>query len=330
MNIPQSLEMKLTFLVFTILVAVVISGAVSAGLEAPEQNYLSAYVVENGYSFTGYASIQDTADNYETMDGNHIELETGIHEEQVVVNKNLTFTGMGANPEDTVIQAYNDNGGTVTIATGISVVLENLSIWNYGTGPVIVNNGQLTIINCIVNGTYVANEVTGTAAGGAESPEGTTAPEDTTTIPEETIIVPEDTTIIPEETIIVPEDTTTIPDDTIIVPEDTTITPEETIIVPEDTTTIPEGTTTEITETMLMTSEDGTTTTDTTGTTETTADTAVLMGETSTEPTTEGLTTGDAAETTNPTTDPGIPLASLASGMLMLMGGTVVSGRKHH
>ncbi|MBI4813870.1 MAG: hypothetical protein HY802_06130, partial [Methanobacterium sp.] len=245
MNIPQNLEMKLTFLVFTLLVAVVISGAASAGLEAPEQSYSSAYVVENGYSFTGSASIQDAADNYETMDGNHIELETGIHEEQVVLGKNLTFTGMGANPEDTVIQAYNDNGGTVTIATGMSVVLENLSIWNYGTGPVIVNNGQLTIINCIVNGTYVANEVTGIAAGGTESPEGTTAPEDTTTIPEDTIT-----------------------------------TPEETTVIPEDTSAIPEGTVTETTEIMLMTSEDGTTITDTTGTTETTAGTAVLMGET--------------------------------------------------
>ena len=235
MNIPQSLEMKLTFLVFTILVAVVISGAVSAGLEAPEQNYLSAYVVENGYSFTGYASIQDTADNYETMDGNHIELETGIHEEQVVVNKNLTFTGMGANPEDTVIQAYNDNGGTVTIATGISVVLENLSIWNYGTGPVIVNNGQLTIINCIVNGTYVANEVTGTAAGGAESPEGTTAPEDTTTIPEGT------TTEITETMLMTSEDGTTTTDTT-----GTTETTADTAVLMGETSTEPttEGLTT--------------------------------------------------------------------------------------
>ncbi|MDY9922930.1 hypothetical protein, partial [Methanobacterium sp.] len=194
MNIPKNLQMKITFLVFAFLVAVVLSGAASAGLEAPEQSYPSAYVVENGYSFTGSASIQDAADNYETMDGNHIELETGIHEEKVVLGKNLTFTGMSTNPEDTVIQAYNDNGGTVTIATGMAVVLENLSIWNYGTGPAIVNNGQLTIINCIVNGTYVANEVTGTAAGGTETPE------ETTIIPEETTIIPEETTIIPEET----------------------------------------------------------------------------------------------------------------------------------
>jgi len=322
MNIPQNLQMKLTFLVFTLLVAVVISGAASAGLEAPEQSYPSAYVVENGYSFTGYASIQDAADNYETMDGNHIELETGIHEEQVVVNKNLTFTGMGANPEDTVIQAYSDNGGTVTIATGMSVVLENLSIWNYGTGPAIINNGQLTIINCIVNGTYVANEVTGTAAGVTETLE-------------ETIIIPEGTTTTPEGTTTTPEGTTTTPEGTTTTPEGTTTTPEDTTTIPEDTIT-PEGTATETTGIMLVANEDGTTDTDTTRTTEITAGTAVLMGETSTgttttEPTTTtGSTTDNAAGTTNPTTDPGIPLASLASGMLMVMGGTVVSGRKHH
>lgn len=261
MNIPKNLQMKLTFLVFTFVVAVVISGAASAGLVLPEQSYTSAYVVETGYSFTGPASIQDAADNYETTDGNHVLLQPGNHDEQVVVTKNLTFTGMGTNPEDTVIRGYNDNGGTVTIATGVSVIMENLTIWNYGNGQVIINNGQLTLINCIVNGTYVANEVSGAAAGG----------------------------------------------------------------------TVTEGTTT---ETMIMTSEDGTTSaTGTTGTSETIAATAVAMDGTSTgtttEPaTTESPTTGDAAGTTNPATDPGIPLASLASGMLMVMGGTVVSGRK--
>lgn len=259
MNIPQNLQMKLSFFVFMILVAVVISGAASAGLVLPEQSYTSAYVVETGYSFTGPASIQDAADNYETTDGDHILLQPGNHDEQVVVTKNLTFTGMGTNPEDTVIRGYNDNGGIVTIAAGVSVVMENLTIWNYGSGPVIVNNGQLTILNCMVNGTYVANQVTGAAAGG----------------------------------------------------------------------TLPEGTT----ENMLMTSEDGTTIA--TGTTQTLAAEAVTMDGTSTgstttnEPTTtETPAMDNVTGTTNPASDPGMPLASLASGMLMVMGGTVVSGRK--
>jgi len=251
--------MKLSFLVFTLLLAVVISGAASAALQLPEQSYTSAYVVETGYGFTGLASIQDAADNYETMDGYTVQLEVGNHEEQVVASKNLTFTGMGANPEDTVIQAYSDDGATLTIAPGVAVVLENLSIWNYGSGQPIVNNGQLTIINCIVNGNYVANEVTGAAAGGTT--------------------------------------------------ETTTDTPTETIL--------------------LMASEDGTT--EVTGTSGTTEGTTEVMDETPTETTTtEGTTdtTGDTEGTTT-NSDPGIPLASLASGMLMVMGGTVVSGRKH-
>ena len=256
MNKTKNLQTKFCFMVFTLVIAVVISGAASAALQLPEQSYTSAYVVETGYSFTGPASIQDAADNYETMDGYTIQLEAGSHDEQVVINKNLTFTGMGANPEDTVIQAYSDDGATVTIAPGVAVVLENLAIWNYGSGQAIVNNGQLTIINCIVNGNYVANEVTGTAAGGT---------------------------------------TETTPDTN--------------------------------TETMLMTSEEGTTlvTGTTEGTTEVMDETPT--GTTSTETSPE--TTGDTEGTTTTNSDPGIPLASLASGMLMVMGGTVVSGRKH-
>ena len=264
MNKTHNLQMKLSFLVFTLLLAVVISGAASAALQLPEQSYTSAYVVETGYSFTGSASIQDAADNYETMDGYTVLLEPGNHDEQVVVNKNLTFTGMGANPEDTVIQAYSDDGATLTIAPGMAVVLENLSVWNYGSGQAILNNGQLTIINCLVNGTYVANEVTGAAAGGTT--------------------------------------TETTPDTT--------------------------------TETMLlMASEDGTTEITGTieGTTEVTGSslTTEVMDETPTTTGTSTDTTGDTEGTTTTNSDPGIPLASLASGMLMVMGGTVVSGRKH-
>jgi len=261
--------MKLSFLVFTLLLAVVISGAASAALQLPEQSYTSAYVVETGYSFTGSASIQDAADNYETMDGYTVLLEPGNHDEQVVVNKNLTFTGMGTNPEDTIIQAYSDDGATITIAPGVAVTLENLTVWNHGTGPAIENNGVLTIINCFINGNYIANEVSGMAAGGTtETPEETTPTES-----------PEETTL--------------------------TETPEETGLT---------------TETMLLTSEEGTTT----GTTDSTE----VMGETFTTGTEDTFTT--STEETTTTNDPAIPLASLASGMLMVMGGTVVSGRKHH
>jgi len=118
-------------------------------------------VVENNYSFTGPASIQDAADNYETLEGYHINVETGAHEEQVTFTKNLHIKGMGTNPEDTIIWTYSDEGATVTIAPETIVVMENLAIWNSGNGQAIINNGQLTLINCFVNGNYIENEVSG-------------------------------------------------------------------------------------------------------------------------------------------------------------------------
>ncbi|MBF4475777.1 hypothetical protein [Methanobacterium formicicum] len=282
MNKTQNLQMKLTFLAFTLLMAVIISGAASAGLELPEQSYTSAYVVENGYTFTGSTSINDAANNFETMDGNHVEIETGVHEEQVTVNKNLNFTGVGANPQDTVIQS-NSESGTVIISTGMSVVLENLSIWNYGTGEAVVNNGLLNIVNCYVNGVYIENQVTGSLPDPQPPEEDMEEPN------------PEGTT----ETMVT--EVTTTPE--------TTIATEEAIV------------TGGVTETIDL----GTTNLDETGyTTETTTNT--IEGSTTGS---EGSTGGAAGTETQSTDDPGIPLASLASGMLMVMGGTVVSGRKH-
>ena len=246
--------MKLTFIVFTVLLAVVLSGAASAALVLPEQSYTSAYVVETGYSFTGPNSIQDAVDNYETNNGYQVLLEPGNHDEQIVVNKNLNLTGMGANPEDTVIQATSD-GATITIASGVAVVMENLTVWNYGNGQAIVNNGQLTIINCMINGNYVANQILGDAAGG--------------------------TTEVTE-------------------------TPGETTLA--------------TTEIIPLTTGEGTTYT--TGTTE-----SNVVGETALTSTENTIST--STEGTTSTDDPGIPLGSLASGMLMVMGGTVVSSKKH-
>ncbi|KAF5031256.1 hypothetical protein DSECCO2_629600 [anaerobic digester metagenome] len=196
----------------------------------------------------------------------------------MVINKNLTFTGIGINPEDTVIQFYSDDGATFTITSGVAVVLENLSIWNHGSGLAVENNGMLTIINCFVNGNYIDNEVTGVAAGG------------TTETLEETTL----TETSEEATLTETSEETTL-----------TETSEETGLT---------------TETMLLTSEEGTKT----GTTDSTE----VMGETFTTGTEDTFTT--STEETTTTDDPAIPLASLASGMLMVMGGTVVSGRKHH
>ena len=242
MNITKNLQMKLAFLVFTLLVAVMGTGAVSAALEAPV-DYSSAYVVENNYSFTGPASIQDAADNYETMEGYHIDVETGAHEEQVTFTKNLHIKGMGTNPEDTIIWTYSDEGTTVTIAPETIVVMENLAIWNSGNGPAIINNGQLTLINCFVNGNYVENEVSG--------------------------FVPVETPVETPVEMLPSEEYSTTDDD--FINED--LLPGHALggLVPE------------------------------------------MVG----------------TQTTTKTDDIELPLGSLASGMLMLMGGTVISGKKN-
>ena len=250
MNITKNLQMKLTFLVFTLLVAVMVTGAVSAALEAPV-DYSSAYVVENNYSFTGPASIQDAADNYETLEGYHIDVETGAHEEQVTFTKNLHIKGMGTNPEDTIIWTYSDEGATVTIAPETIVVMENLAIWNNGNGPAIINNGQLKLINCFVNGNYVENEVSGFVPVVEETP----------------LVVDEAPLVVDEAPLVVDE------------------APVETIV------------------------------------TETT------IGD-ETEVPIDDIDDEDTSGAWPVANDPEMPLSSLATGMLMLMGGTVRSRRQ--
>ncbi|NYB52804.1 MAG: hypothetical protein HVN35_09645 [Methanobacteriaceae archaeon] len=294
MNMTRNLQMKLTFIVLTLLVALMVSGAVSAGLEPQGGDYLSAYVVENGYSFTGPTSIDDAVNNYETMDGYHVQIDSGVHEEQIRVNKNLNINGLGANPQDNVIKSSSESA-TVSIG-GVSVVLENLAIWNYGTGEAIVNNGLLTIINCFVNGNYIEYQVTGSLP----DPE----PEEP---PEEDINEP----LLDES------------------PEEPTL--EE---IPE------ESTQESALESVLFTEEvtEEVSTEEVSGETETVNEESVGAGETdestndSTDVDLTNATNGSGAEQGESpvSNDPGIPLASLASGMLMLMGGTVVSGKKHH
>ncbi|MGI6483860.1 MAG: hypothetical protein ACOX08_11435 [Methanobacterium sp.] len=153
MNIQKKMQIKVTFLVFTLLFAVIISGAASAALAAPVEDYPSAYVVENNYSFTGPNSIQDAIDNYETLDDYNIEIEDELYQEQLTINKNISIKGLGSSPHHTVI--YSDNEiATITIGE-VCVVLENLSIWNVGNGQPINNNGLLTILNCYVNGRLI-------------------------------------------------------------------------------------------------------------------------------------------------------------------------------
>lgn len=247
----ENLQMKLTLLVFTLLIALAFTGAASASL-VPTEEMLSTgpIVVETGTMFNGPTAIQDAIDHVYTENGQHIQVETGYYYENIVVSKDLTITGNSQNPADTVIESASAEG-TVIVPEGVNVVLENMSILNVNVYP-IVNNGQLTLINCMVNNDYYANEVMVIQGGAAgDSPEST-------------------------------------------------------------------GTTT---ETMTTSALPGTS-----------FESSTPDSNPETEPTTgtgTDTTSTDESEDTTGTSDPGIPLASLASGMLMVMGGTVVS-KKHH
>ena len=175
--IIQRVKMKSTFIVFVFLLAIILSGAAFAIAPAKEPTTYS-YVVETGTTYYGPSVIQDAIDDENTADGYNVQLAAGEYYEPVIVNKSITITGTGATAEDTVIIAGGEDG-TVTIAPGVSVVLENLSILNMDDGSPIVNNGQLTLKNCYLNGVYVSNEVRGEVVSGVNTE--TTTSTDTST-----------------------------------------------------------------------------------------------------------------------------------------------------
>jgi hypothetical protein len=251
MNMTKNLQMKLTLLLFTLLIALSFSGAVSA--VAVSNQPTGSYVVETQENFYDSTAIQDAIDDADTVNGDNIQIDPSVHFEQVTVTKNITLTGMGTTPERTNIVS---SGGTVIIPSGVSAVLENMAIWDINNDPAIINNGQLTLINCLVNGEYYANETMGTI-----------------------------------ETL---DETGTL--------EQTKMTMETMTTAGAEPTTINDSLTGSIEGTGTSIESTGTSDTETPG-------------------------TGTTSNSTG-TSDPGIPLASLASGMLMVMGGTVIS-KKH-
>ena len=302
MNIQKKMQIKVTFLVFTLLFAVIISGAASAALAAPVEDYPSAYVVENNYSFTGPNSIQDAIDNYETLDDYNIEIEDELYQEQLTINKNISIKGLGSSPHHTVI--YSDNEiATITIGE-VSVVLENLSIWNVGNGQPINNNGLLTILNCYVNGRLIQNQVTGSLP----------CPEE----PEELEEFQEPFTDEEDQS---PAETEESVDEGIeeSVEGDVESVDEETVYQEYSSAAVASD---EEEETSEMSSTNDPSETNTSEETFDESYDESCTGTTSTEGTSnypQGNGTEPAAN------DPGIPLGSLAYGMLMVMGGTVAT-----
>ncbi|MFU2191325.1 hypothetical protein [Methanobacterium sp. MZD130B] len=302
MNIQKKMQIKVTFLVFTLLFAVIISGAASAALAAPVEDYPSAYVVENNYSFTGPNSIQDAIDNYETLDGYNIEIEDELYQEQLTINKNISIKGLGSSPHHTVI--YSDNEiATITIGE-VSVVLENLSIWNVGNGQPINNNGLLNILNCYVNGRFIQNQVTGSLP----------CPEE----PEELEEFEEPFTDEEDQS---PAETEESVDEGIeeSVEGDVESVDEETVYQEYSSAAVASD---EEEETSEMSSTNDPSETNTSDESFDESYDESCTGTTSTEGTSnypQGNGTEPAAN------DPGIPLGSLAYGMLMVMGGTVAT-----
>jgi hypothetical protein len=269
--IIQRVKKKSTFIVFAFLLAIILSGASFAIAPAKEPTTYS-YVVETETTYYGPCVIQDAISDENTLDGYNVQLVAGEYYEPVIVDKSVTIKGTGSTPEDTVIIAGGEDG-TVTIGPGVSVVLENLSILNMGEGSPVINNGQLTLTNCFLNGVYVSSEVRGEAVSNANTE--TTTSTDTST---SSLALASVTSA------------------------DSTTTPAGSTVVDQTTET---GTTTENGANMVTADTEGSTT-DADGST----------------PVTEGETTN------NTNSDTGIPLASFASGMLMVMGGTVISSRK--
>jgi hypothetical protein len=293
MNIQKKMQIKVTFLVFTLLFAVIISGAASAALAAPVEDYPSAYVVENNYSFTGPNSIQDAIDNYETLDDYNIEIEAELYQEQLTINKNISIKGLGSSPHHTVICSDNE---IATINIGeVSVVLENLSIWNVGNGQPINNNGLLTILNCYVNGRLIQNQVTGSLP-----------------CPEEPFTDEEDQSPAETEESVDEGIEESVEGDVESVDEETVYQEYSSAAVASD----------EEEETSEMSSTNDPSETNTSEETFDESYDESCTGTTSTEGTSnypQGNGTEPAAN------DPGIPLGSLAYGMLMVMGGTVAT-----
>lgn len=310
MNIQKKMQIKVTFLVFTLLFAVIISGAASAALAAPVEDYPSAYVVENNYSFTGPNSIQDAIDNYETLDDYNIEIEDELYQEQLTINKNISIKGLGSSPHHTVI--YSDNEiATITIGE-VSVVLENLSIWNVGNGQPINNNGLLTILNCYVNGRLIQNQVTGSLPCPEEPEELEEFEEPFTDEEDQSPAETEESVDEGIEESVVEEFEESVEGDVESVDEETVYQEYSSAAVASD----------EEEETSEMSSTNDPSETNTSDESFDESYDESCTGTTSTEGTSnypQGNGTEPAAN------DPGIPLGSLAYGMLMVMGGTVAT-----
>ncbi len=144
---------KLPLVLFIFVVSLAASGTATAATD--QGNSLpDAYVVESGKMYTGTTALQDSIDSDYTQDGYNIYLQPGNYSQPITIDKNLRIKGMGANPEDTVIELTTD-GSVVNVPDGVTVTLKNLAIINRGSGTALSDSGIINMINCVIIDSYM-------------------------------------------------------------------------------------------------------------------------------------------------------------------------------
>jgi len=344
MKMNKNLQLKLAFCIFSLLFVFAFSGAVSARAVV-EDVTITPLVVETGETFNGSTAIQDAIDDEDTIGGYHIQLEPVYYLEQITVTKDLTISGVTSYPTDTNI-GYDTADGVFIIPSGVSVVLENMAIWTRDeNAPTITNTGQLTLINCMLNGVYYEYNISGTVetiessleyevtdtdvmltTGGTAEVEGTVEEPVTEEPAVEEPVTEEPVTEEP----VTEEPVTEEP----AVEEPVTEEPVTEEPVTEEPVTeepaVEEPVTEEPAVEEPVTEEPAV---EEPVTEEPVTEEPAVEEPAVEEPVTEGTTGTSGTETststeTTDTEDPSVPLASLASGMLMVMGGTMISRKK--
>ncbi|MCC7551750.1 MAG: hypothetical protein KO316_09750 [Methanobacterium sp.] len=364
MKMNKNLQLKLAFCIFSLLFVFAFSGAVSARAVV-EDVTITPLVVETGETFNGSTAIQDAIDDEDTIGGYHIQLEPVYYLEQITVTKDLTISGVTSYPTDTNI-GYDTADGVFIIPSGVSVVLENMAIWTRDeNAPTITNTGQLTLINCMLNGVYYEYNISGTVetiessleyevtdtdvmltTGGTAEVEGTVEEPVTEEPAVEEPVTEEPVTEEPVTEEPVTEEPVTEEPVTEEPVTEEPVTEEPAVEEPVTEEPVTEEPVTEEPVTEEPAVEEPVTeepaveepvteepAVEEPVTEEPVTEEPAVEEPAVEEPVTEGTTGTSGTETststeTTDTEDPSVPLASLASGMLMVMGGTMISRKK--
>jgi parallel beta-helix repeat protein len=107
--------MKLKKVLCLFVLALLLSFLLYVSFNSPEVIAPNGYHVHNINTGFSYATIQEAIDDNKTLDGHTIHVDAGTYNENVVVNKQLSLTGDGA--EVTIISAANLSGNAINITS---------------------------------------------------------------------------------------------------------------------------------------------------------------------------------------------------------------------